>query len=472
MSSPATLPRLTGATFLIAGVPAAALAALVITGRLGALEGFLALVATFLSAAILAWLWLESLARLTQAMRRAMEGPMEGLPAPPPLLPAAADVAEEVHRITRSLAERSALVGQLRRADAAIIEALPDPLVVLGADRAPLRANRAARRLFGLSENGGAGGDLAALLRHPKLASAIDRALAEGAAQSADVVLPVPVLRDLSAQVIPLDPPLSDGGRMLVVLVDRTRERAVERMRADFVANVSHELRTPLASVMGFIETLRGPARGDTEAADRFLGIMSEQSDRMRRLIDDLLDLSRIELVEHQPPDGECDLGQLVRAELEGMSPIIAARGATVLTDLVEGCIARPADAGQVGQVLRNLLENALRYGRKEGTTRILLRPAAPGGLVGGTRLPNRPGHLLSVTDDGPGIPREHIPRLTERFYRVDKGRARHAGGTGLGLAIVKHVVNRHRGLLVIESEEGQGATFTVWLPGAQEAER
>jgi two-component system phosphate regulon sensor histidine kinase PhoR len=280
-----------------------------------------------------------------------------------------------------------------------------------------------------------------------------------------DIALPVPVPRDLLVHVIPMEPPLSDGGRIVLLLSDRTRERAVERMRADFVANASHELRTPLASLIGFIETLRGPAHDDAEARMRFLGIMAEQSERMRRLIDDLLGLSRIEITEHQPPTGEVDLAALAAAEAEAMAPILAQRRTRLETALEPDSIASPADAEQLAQVLRNLLENAARYGREGGTIRLAVARAAPGGEGAAARWPSRPGVVLRVVDDGPGIARQHIPRLTERFYRVDRGRSRNAGGTGLGLAIVKHIVNRHRGQLAIESEEGAGATFSVWLP-------
>jgi two-component system phosphate regulon sensor histidine kinase PhoR len=296
-------------------------------------------------------------------------------------------------------------------------------------------------------------------------------------------VLPVPVPREIAARVIPMEPPLADGGRLVVVLSDRTRERAVERMRADFVANASHELRTPLASLIGFIETLLGPARDDPVASERFLGIMAEQSERMRRLIDDLLGLSRIELTEHTPPTGRVDLAELAAREAEAMGPILAQRRARLALDLTPA-IAAPADAEQLAQVVRNLLENAARYGREGGAIRLGVayragaeapRPeeaASAGGRLGRrveghARLPARPGVVLSVTDDGPGIAKEHLPRLTERFYRVDKGRSRSAGGTGLGLAIVKHIVNRHRGQLVIDSEEGVGTTFRIWLPGS-----
>ncbi|MBB5692093.1 ATP-binding protein [Muricoccus pecuniae] len=448
-------------------MPCAALLLLLLTGTDPVAVG-LGLMATGLAAFLLAHSWLNTLAGLEAELRAAAEG----LPAPQhdPLLPAAAGVAEAASRLTRSLARREALVSQLRRTDAAIVEALPDPLLVLAGDRRPLRANAAARRFFGpgpapgpasnaVGRAEGSAADTAAFLRHPLIAGAIDRALAEGGPQSADVVLPVPVARDLSTQVIPMDPPLSDGGRLLVVLADRTQARAAERMRADFVANASHELRTPLASIIGFVETLRGPAAEDPEATTRFLGIIADQAERMRRLIEDLLGLSRIEMTEHQAPQGEARLDALARDETAAMAPILAARRVTLEARLAPAT-ARPADPGQLAQVLRNLLENAVRYGREGGAVRLTVRAlAAPeGGLA--------PGVLLEVADDGPGIAREHIPRLTERFYRVDPGRSRAAGGTGLGLAIVKHIVAHHRGQLLIDSTVGQGTTMRVWLPG------
>ncbi len=451
--------RLMAAAALIGGVPVAALVLLLVAGQVAALPGLVALAAAVTSALMLARVWLGNLRRLKEALRRAEAGEAELPDIPgPPLLPSVEEIAEAVRRLSRRLRERAEQVWRLRRADEAIVEALPDPLVVLDAAGAPLRANAAARALFGGGR--GVGGDLAALLRHPALADALDAAGAEGRARQVDLSLPVPVPRDLSVTLIPMEPELADGGRLVLVLSDRSRDRALERMRSDFVANASHELRTPLASLIGFIETLRGPARDDPEAQARFLGIMAEQSDRMRRLIDDLLGLSRVEITEHLPPTGRVDLGALAEAEIAAMQPILEARRARLEQSLAPGSAAAPADAEQLGQVLRNLLENAARYGREGGTIRLSIGPAADGG-----RWPARPGVVLAVSDEGPGIPKHHIPRLTERFYRVDRGRSRNAGGTGLGLAIVKHIVNRHRGQLLIESEEGVGSTFSVWLP-------
>jgi two-component system phosphate regulon sensor histidine kinase PhoR len=335
-----------------------------------------------------------------------------------------------------------------------IVDRLPDPLLVLGADRSIRRANAAAQAAFG--------GDLHSVLRHPDLRAALDRAFAQGVPQVAELSLPVPVQREVQATVQVFEAPLPDGGRAIAVLSDRTRERAVEQMRADFVANVSHELRTPLASLIGFIDTLRGPAADDPPAQQRFLAIMAEQAGRMNRLIDDLLSLSRIELNEHQPPSERVDVGWLAERIAASFEPQVAARQVRLELQVAPTLPAAVADADQIEQVLRNLVDNALKYGRAGGTVRLSAAAAAPGG-----RWPSRPGLVLAVADDGPGFAREHIPRLTERFYRVDKGRSRSAGGTGLGLAIVKHIVNRHRGQLVIESEEGKGASFSVWLPAA-----
>jgi len=320
---------------------------------------------------------------------------------------------------------------------------------VLGEDRGVRRANSAARTAFGA--------DMPAVLRHPDLRAAIDRAFASGKGQTAEVTLPVPVPREVHAAVVPMDPPMSDGGRAVVILSDRSRERAVERMRADFVANVSHELRTPLASLIGFIDTLRGPAADDLDAQQRFLGIMGEQAARMNRLIDDLLSLSRIELIEHQAPSQSVALAELIAPLVDGFEPRLTERSVALDMRVPDELPLVAGDADQLTQVLQNLLDNSLKYGREGGTIRLEVAVA----------LTIRPGIVVTVTDQGPGIPREHLPRLTERFYRVNVGRSRAAGGTGLGLAIVKHIVNRHRGQLSIESEEGIGTTVSIWLPQA-----
>ncbi len=232
---------------------------------------------------------------------------------------------------------------------------------------------------------------------------------------------------------------------------DVTALRRGEQMRADFVANVSHELRTPLTSVVGFIETLRGPAKDDPEAQARFLDLMETQSTRMTRIVNDLLSLSRIEMNEHTPPDDAVDLKQTISTVADMLAPQSHARDVTITLDLdaVDGPVVGQAD--ELAQLFQNLIENAIKYGRAGSTVRV--EGSVRDDVV-----------AVSVIDQGEGIPREHIARLTERFYRVDTARSRDLGGTGLGLAIVKHIANRHRGDLTIQSEPGVGSTFTVTL--------
>ncbi len=425
----------------LAAVPLGVLLALLGFGALAPGPGLAAMAAVTLGALGLAWLWLADLRRLTETLRLAVPG--RGALAAP-RLPPLQRIALTIERLARTLAARGSQVDDLTRANAAIVERLPDPLLLLDAGRTLARANAAARDAFDT--------DLAAVLRHPALRDAIDAAWAKRGIAAADLALAAPVGRDLRASVIYLDPQLADGTQALVVLSDRTGERMVERMRADFAANASHELRTPLASLIGFIDTLRGPAANDPAAQTRFLAIMAEQAARMNRLIDDLLSLSHIELTEHQPPSDLIALGPLLARVAAGFEPKLAARRVTLVQDIAPDLPNVRGDTEQLMQLAGNLIDNAVKYGREGGTVR-LSATAAPDGVT------------LVVADDGPGIPRAQVPRLTERFYRVDQGRGRREGGTGLGLAIVKHIVNRHRGQMTIESDVGRGVVFRVWLP-------
>jgi len=252
------------------------------------------------------------------------------------------------------------------------------------------------------------------------------------------------------------------SGIVVITVHDLTPIRRVEEMRADFVANVSHELRTPLAALTGFIDTLRGPARDDPAARERFLGIMQAQAWRMARLIDDLLSLSRIELRAHQRPDTPVDLVPIVRQVADGLQTLARDRGVVIeITAPAEPLIVL-GDRDELIRLFENLVENGLKYGASGKRVEIVLaRVAAPDG-TGEARV--------SVRDHGPGIATEHLPRLTERFYRVDVGESRAQGGTGLGLALVKHILNRHQGRLTIDSRPGEGATFTARLPLVEHA--
>ncbi len=440
-------------TAALAAMPVLALAVMAAAGWAAPIPALVAIMLTLLVALGVALLWMHDIGVLTEAVR-GLASDVHVSPSDRPALALLEEPIRAVERLARHVATSGALVDRLQRADAAIVERLPDPLIVLAADRSVLRSNAAARLAFGT--------DIRAVLRHPGLHGAIERAFAQGTPQTAEVTLPVPVPRDVNAAVVPMDPPLADGGQAVVVLSDRTQERVLQRMRADFVANASHELRTPLASVIGFIDTLRGPAADDPGVQQHFLAIMAEQGARMNRLIDDLLSLSRIELIEHQAPSDDLDLSTLVSQFVTGYAPRLAERPGALEVQLAKALPRLHGDAGQIEQVLQNLLDNAVKYGRPDGLIRLTVQPAPPGG-----RWPTRAGVVLAVADQGAGIPREYLPRLTERFYRVDTSRSRAVGGTGLGLAIVKHIINRHRGQLVIESEEGVGTTVSVWLPEA-----
>jgi two-component system phosphate regulon sensor histidine kinase PhoR len=237
-----------------------------------------------------------------------------------------------------------------------------------------------------------------------------------------------------------------------VVLHDISALRRAERMRADFVANASHELRTPLAGLVGFVETLQGPARNDPKAQERFLAIMAEQTDRMRRLVEDLLSLSRIEQREHEPPTSRVDVAGVLRGVRDLIDMKARQRGVTVEFEIPDQLPDVIGDADELTIVFQNLADNAVKY-------------TSPGTMVQVVASVERDWIRVDVTDHGEGIASEHVQRLTERFYRVDTARSREMGGTGLGLAIVKHALNRHRGRLEIDSELARGSTFSVVLP-------
>lgn len=355
----------------------------------------------------------------------------------------------------RGLSRQVATLEQAASADRAILDRVVGPLIILGPEGRIERINAEATSQFG--------DEAQAILRHPALRAELDASSGGGPPRFVELELAVPIERVLHARISRIDEPTGPG-RVAILLTDRTADRAIERMRADFVANASHELRTPLAGLIGFIETLRGPAADDPPAQQRFLGIMSEQAARMHRLIDDLLDLSRIELEEHRQPRDQVALGALVERAVAALEPVIQARKSSVALTVEPALPPVLGDADQLTQVAQNIIDNALKHGGEGTVVSVDIHRAGSG-------WPEGPGIELVIGDNGPGIPRDHLPRLTERFYRVDPARSRAAGGTGLGLAIVKHIVNRHRGRLRIESVEGEGSTFRVWLPASERAE-
>lgn len=330
------------------------------------------------------------------------------------------------------------------------IGALPDPaLVVLSTWRAAA-ANDQARQLFGPRVQGA---DVRQVVRHPAVLDAIRTAMAGDS----------PAIREVGALghaegAFRVRAVALGDERFLVTFTDITQARVAERMRADFVANASHELRTPLANISGFIETLLGPAAEDEPARRRFLEIMAKESGRMSRLIDDLLSLSRIELDKYVRPQAPLHLPPLLTDVGKTLAMRLEADGRRLLIDVAEGLPQVIGDRDQILQVLHNLVSNALKYGHSG--TPIRLSAAL---VAGSARMEEMV--RVCVEDVGDGIAPEHLPRLTERFYRVDTGRSRSMGGTGLGLAIVKHIVERHRGRLEITSRQGEGTTVSFTLP-------
>ncbi|NML06301.1 ATP-binding protein [Sphingomonas sp. G-3-2-10] len=325
------------------------------------------------------------------------------------------------------------------------MEAIAEPVLVIAANRV-LSANHAARALLGQHI---IGEDVRLAIRHPAAAERL--------------LNPTEVTPGASIHLVGLgtrdqrwEMRVRDVGRQRIVhLIDRTGSYTAERMRVDFVANASHELRTPLAALLGYVETLRDDPDTEPAMRDRFLRIMFDEARRMQRLIDDLISLSRIEADKYRKPEQSIDLNALV----EEVRVELAGGGSPRIADLVMDVSEVPeirGDRVQLSQLLHNVIGNAMKYGRDSTPVTVKLKPGNDGMVQ------------LSVQDEGEGIPPEHIPRLTERFYRVDSGRSRSLGGTGLGLAIVKHVVERHRGRLDIASTVGKGTTVTILLPARQ----
>jgi len=340
----------------------------------------------------------------------------------------------------------------------ALISGLPDPVIALDREGRVIAFNAGARTMAPALRRG----EPASLaLRIPEVVEAIRRVGAGAGPQHIEFSERVPVDRWYSAHLSPIQPeqaqPGAAAGLILMSFQDLTPLRRVEEMRADFVANASHELRTPLASLSGFIETLQGPARDDTAARERFLAIMKTQAARMARLIDDLLSLSRVELNAHVQPQTPVELVSIVRQVADALQMLARDRNVTIAIAASPEPLLVLGDRDELTRVFENLVENALKYGAGGERVDLTLSRADTADGIGET--------IVVVRDYGPGIAAEHLPRLTERFYRIDVGHSRAEGGTGLGLALVKHILNRHRGRLAIESTLGSGAVFTVRLP-------
>ncbi|MCO4318799.1 ATP-binding protein [Phyllobacterium sp. 21LDTY02-6] len=354
---------------------------------------------------------------------------------------------------TDALSEQPADPVIFRLSGQQLAAQLPDPLIIFDREGTILYANPAASGAFRAIARGGT---LLMHFRAPEIQALVHAVMEDGTARSTDYFERVPLERWYRATVLLLDRVGAGEPQFLLSFRDQTEAHRLERMRSDFIANASHELRTPLASLTGFIETLRGPARNDEKARENFLEIMHKQAERMARLIDDLLSLSRIEMKAHIAVKDQVDLSAVLNHVADTMRPLAEDLGVTIERDVAAGPINVLGDRDELTQVFQNLVENACKYG--QSGKRVVVELKRSGDVT-----------KAVIQDFGPGIADEHIPRLTERFYRVNAETSKAQKGTGLGLAIVKHILTRHRARLVIRSRLGEGASFTV-LFGASDA--
>ncbi len=343
--------------------------------------------------------------------------------------------------------------GTVAISDFSVFDALPLPTIMVDAQSKILQTNRAAGREFGELL---IGNFLTLKFREPEMVAAFNQAVLQDAPVNFEMHERVPFERWYRVDICPIHKVSQPTQRYAILFRDISEAHNIERMRADFVANASHELRTPLASLTGFIETLRGPARNDVAAREKFLGIMQEQAGRMSRLIDDLLSLSRLEMRPNVDRTEIVDIAALATQVIDALSPMALESGVEIERKFGPEPVRILAVRDELIQIFENLIENGCKYGKSGGKVTVSID------------VPENSSSkevVVSIRDFGPGIAAEHIPRLTERFYRATPNTGTVQKGTGLGLAIVKHIVSRHKGRLVIQSKPGNGSTFAVHLP-------
>ncbi|MCB1386509.1 MAG: PAS domain-containing protein [Nitratireductor sp.] len=342
------------------------------------------------------------------------------------------------------------------------MENVRDAIFVIDDERRILFANAAAARQFGGDRTGLS---FVRVVRNPAVLEAIEAVLSGAATRKVQFVQEGQYRIFYDVTIAAIADAAGNPTRAMVGLADISHIHEAEQMRSDFVANVSHELRSPLTSLAGFIETLRGPARDDPAASERFLSLMETEAQRMVRLIQDLLSLSKVEANQRIRPEDEVDVVSVVRRLLRTLAGLAEREGKALKLDATTEVAPVTGSDDELTQVFQNLIENAIKYGRADSTVTVRIDWLDKAMGMSG------PAVSVTVIDQGEGIPREHIPRLTERFYRVDTHRSRDKGGTGLGLAIVKHIIGRHRGRLQIESEANIGSRFRVLLPARPKAQ-
>lgn len=342
-----------------------------------------------------------------------------------------------------------------------LVDTIPDILIMLDSENRVIRTNSAARTIFGQNL---AKKPLREVIANEALLGAVFAVVEDMKGRQVEFRIENPTGYDFRAVIERFPVPSAGGIATIITLTDITELKRGEQMRADFVANASHEIRTPLASIIGFIETIQGPAKDDPDAQAQFLKLMNDQAQRMSRLVQDLLTLSKVEVDISKSPIDKVNLNKVVRREVQHFEWAAQQKKMRLRVDIRDTLPPVRGEEGELAQVVHNLVGNAIKYGAAGTDVTIGLRLATNLPATSGFRAYER-AVCLSVRDKGEGIPKEHIPRLTERFYRVDSARTRKVGGTGLGLAIVKHIVHRHRGTLLIDSVVGKGSVFSVYLP-------
>lgn len=414
----------------------------------------------FLATGALIYPFLSNLSTLTYYVNEIAQ---DKRVAPPELsfLGFAGELSEALNRLQAGWDVKKKQMETIITEREILVDTLPDILIMVNDDKKVVRTNRAARAIFGQNL---AGKSLDDVIPNRYLLNAISSVVQDLKGREIEFRIEDPVVRDFLAIIERFPVPTAGGISTVITMNDITELKSVEQMRADFVANASHELRTPLASIKGFVETLMGPAKDDEQAREEFLKIMLEQSDRMQQLIGDLLSLSKIEMNVHSVPTDPLDFAAVVRKEADSFKRMAADKNQRLVVNIHDNLPQVKGEGNELAQVVHNLVSNAIKYGFADSNVTVNVKVTTE--LPQDLNMRNLSRVVaMSVRDQGEGIAKQHLPRLMERFYRVDSARTRQVGGTGLGLAIVKGIVQRHRGAITIDSVVGEGTTFTVYLP-------
>ena len=429
-------------------------------GNLSPSQMIYAYVVVFIASAVLIYPFLSNISALTNYVREIAQDKRVQAPELN-FLGSAIELSDSLRNLQASWDVKKRQMETIITEREILVDTLPDILVMINDDKKVVRTNRAARAIFGQNL---AGKNLQDVIPNAYLIDAISSVIQDLKGREVEFRIEDPVVRDFLAIIERFPVPTAGGISTVITMNDITELKSVEQMRADFVANASHEIRTPLASIKGFIETLQGPAKDDEKARVEFLQIMLEQADRMQQLINDLLSLSKIEMNAHSVPTEPLDLAKVVRHAVEQHKRAAGDKNQRMVLNIHDNLPPVKGEANELGQVVHNLVSNAIKYGFADSDVTVTAKITTE--LPQDLNMRNLSRVVaLSVRDQGEGIPKQHLPRLMERFYRVDSARTRVVGGTGLGLAIVKGIIHRHRGAITIDSVVGEGTTFTVFLP-------